>query len=241
MPKTTDKILDQYDPEYGRSEDLSIRVRAPIALITNPSVSRVCRTTYPFATHGCLRGLMRAIYPHTSVDYGIRRLHLMKPIQYDSFTSNEVASFGRMPFNTGDKDRRSQRRNTVLFDVDWVIDFYIKMVLPPRNAGDNLAKLVKQFLVHLRDGHRDQNPYVGLRENLADCELYDSPSRSRRLDTVATDVDPGLMYFDHPVINMGGDRRQPVNKSYYANVKMVGGVVEYPEWRSVVQQGMVIG
>lgn len=241
MPKPP-SLIEQYDPVYGRSEELSLRVRAPIALVTNPAMSRTHRTTYPFPTHGCLRGILRTIYPHSSVDYAITRLFLMRPIQYDSFTTNEVSSFTREPFNVCDRNRRSQRRNTALFDVEWIFDFYLKMVLPPRNAGDNVAKLVKQFLVHVRDGYREQSPYVGLRENLlSEYELYPSPSKSRVIKTVAEDIDQGLMYFDHPVVNAGGDRRQPVNKSYYANISMVNGVVDYPDWRSVLKHGMVLG
>ncbi|CAN5195500.1 type I-C CRISPR-associated protein Cas5c [soil metagenome] len=159
--------MSQYSPA------LSIRVKGPIAVFTDPTM-KVERMSSPVMTPSAARGLVESILWKPAIRWHVERIKVLAPIRFISFRRNEVNSRvptlpralirdgGMPPMLVADEDR-AQRNTVALRDVDYVVDLRFSMT---KRAGseDNVAKFVDMFQRRVEKGQHFAQPYLGCRE-----------------------------------------------------------------------------
>src|SRR5579875_3302807 len=130
---------------------LCLRVWGERACYTRPEM-KVERVSYDVMTPSAARGLLEAIYWKPAIRWVIDRIHVLKPIRFQSFRRNEVgakasAANAASAMRTGStiglgvvvEDNRQQRATTLLVDVDYVIEAHFELTVRA-GADDTEAK-----------------------------------------------------------------------------------------------------
>ena len=186
--------------------------------------AKVERMSYPVPTPSAIRGFLSGIYEKPPEFYWqIKRIEVMKPIQFISFRRNEVKSkVGKTPIDV--EDDRTQRQTVALRDVRYRITAAIMRRDGVRNV---LTSLERQALRRIESGKCFFQPSLGLREFVdyfAPADLAAQP--------IPMDLDLGTMLYD--VFDL--DRFEVAEKcNPYVTLfraKMSQGVVEVPEFHS---------
>ena len=202
------------------------------ALFSRPEM-KVERVSYDVMTPTAARGVLEAIHWKPQMAWRVRRIHVLKPIRFESIRRNEVGSkiatgkIGaamRAGSTAGlamhvDEDRQ-QRAATVLKDVAYVIE--ADVALSARGRADPAESVQKHLEIARRRAAKGQcfhHPYLGTREFACDFELLDGevpkPDAAlhgeRDLGWMVLDVDyaPGL-------------------EARFFRARMVDGVIEVP-------------
>jgi len=134
-------------------------------------------------TPSAARGVLEAIHWKPAIVWVIDRIHVLKPIRFQSFRRNEVgakasASLAQRGMNAGStaglglvvEDNRQQRATTLLVDVAYVIEAHFEMTA---KAGpeDTPAKHMSMFNRRAGSGQCFHRPCLGTREFAADFAL----------------------------------------------------------------------
>ena len=205
-----------------------LRVGGRYACFTRPEM-KVERVSYDVMTPSAARGILEAIHWKPAIVWRIDRIHVLKPIQFQSIRRNEVgkkvpAGSVRAAKNRGSieslysivEDNRQQRASTVLIDVDYVIEAHFD-ITGKASESDNEGKHLDIFNRRARNGQCFHQPCLGTREFAADYTLIekdDLPS------AVNESRDLGWMLYDIDHEN----ERQPL----FFRAEMKQGVVEIP-------------
>src|SRR5215472_14281089 len=110
-----------------------------LACFTRPEM-KVERVSYDVITPSAARGILDAIHWKPAIRWVIDRIHVLKPIRFQSIRRNEVGSKAsaaniKKAMNRGsleglhllvDEDRQ-QRASTVLADVEYVIEAHFEL------------------------------------------------------------------------------------------------------------------
>jgi CRISPR-associated protein Cas5d len=159
-----------------------LRVWGPFACFTRPEM-KVERVSYDVMTPSAARGILEAIHWKPAIRWEIDRIHVLKPIKFQSFRRNEVgakmsADKAKSAMRAGStaglglvvEDNRQQRAATLLVDVDYVIEARFSMTA---KAGpeDTPAKHLCMFNRRAEAGQCFHRPCLGTREFAADFEL----------------------------------------------------------------------
>jgi CRISPR-associated protein Cas5d len=109
------------------------------ACFTRPEM-KVERVSYDVMTPSAARGILEAIHWKPAITWTIDRIHVLKPIRFQSFRRNEVGtkiSFdkARRAMRSGDiaglglvvEDNRQQRATTLLVNVAYVVEAHFEM------------------------------------------------------------------------------------------------------------------
>jgi len=152
------------------------------ACFTRPEM-KVERVSYDVMTPSAARGVLEAIHWKPAIVWVIDRIHVLKPIRFQSFRRNEVgakasASLAQRGMNAGStaglglvvEDNRQQRATTLLVDVAYVIEAHFEMTA---KAGpeDTPAKHMSMFNRRAGSGQCFHRPCLGTREFAADFAL----------------------------------------------------------------------
>ena len=146
------------------------------ACFTRPEM-KVERVSYDVITPSAARGILEAIHWKPAILWVIDRIHVLKPIRFESVRRNEVgsklsASNVSNAMNAGqisdklftfvDEDRQ-QRAATILRDVAYVIEAHFELT---NFAGpeDNEGKHLDIFNRRARKGQCFHMPCLGVRE-----------------------------------------------------------------------------
>jgi CRISPR-associated protein Cas5d len=209
-----------------RSPTLSMRVRGPWAVFTNPAL-KVERISEPVMTPTAAVGLLSAVLWKPAIDWRIERIKVLAPIAYTSIRRNEVTSKAPTPSVTvmrGEApyphyfadDDRAQRNTIALRDVDYLIEAHF-VITRFAGAEDNIAKFVDMFRRRVGKGQHFHAPYLGTRECAADVlPPDDAPSPipdSRELGRIVWWIEYGP----------AGRAR-----AHYFSARLVNGVVDVP-------------
>ena len=202
------------------SPPLTIRVRGPLAVFSNP-ILKVERMSVPVMTPSAARGLIESVLWKPAIRWHVERIKVLAPIRFTSFRRNEVNSRvptlsktlirdgGTPPVLVADEDR-AQRNTVALRDVDYVVDLSFSMT---RRAGpgDNVAKFVDMFRRRVERGQHFAQPYLGCREFPADvtnaenapAPIAESRSLGRLLWDIEFDPTAGNLpvFFDAELVN----------------------------------------
>lgn len=213
------------------SYGLKLHVWGDYACFTRPEM-KVERLSYDVMTPSAARGIVEAIYWKPQIRWMIDRIYVLKPIRFETFRRNELASKiseakVNQAMKKGDSrdlkvfmdDDRQQRAATILRDVGYVIDAHFQIV--PGSGDEGLeAKHFAALRRRARKGQCFHRPYLGNREFPAYFELIEDELPETELGTVDRDRDLGWMLYDIDF----SDGMAPT----YFRARMVDGAIEVP-------------
>ncbi|MDO4777820.1 MAG: type I-C CRISPR-associated protein Cas5c [Cardiobacteriaceae bacterium] len=202
------------------------------ACFTRPEM-KVERVSYDVMTPSAARGILAAVHWKPAIRWVIDRIHVLKPIRFESVRRNELGSkisaskvSGAMRRKRVEdlyaliEDDRQQRAATVLKDVGYVIEAHA--VLTARaGEGETIAKHIEMFKRRATKGQCFQQPCMGVREFPAHFAWVDEDSLPEsELPENERDRDLGWMLHD---IDFDGS-----NLPHFFRAEMKNGVVEVP-------------
>lgn len=153
---------------------VKIRVWGEYACFTRPEM-KAERVSYDVMTPSAARGILEAIHWKPALVWRIDRIHVLKPIQFDSIRRNEVEhkisarniktalTGGAIDLHQYAAEERQQRAALVLRDVEYVIEAHFELT-DKAGEGDNAGKHCDIFTRRARTGQCHMRPYFGCRE-----------------------------------------------------------------------------
>lgn len=179
------------------------------ACFTRPEM-KVERVSYDVMTPTAARGILEAIHWKPAIRWMVDRIHVLKPIRFQSFRRNEVgaktnataaeramrkATTEGLGLNV--EDNRQQRATTHLVDVAYVIEAHFDLT-DKAAADDTPAKHVSMFNRRAEAGQCFHRPCLGNREFVADFALIPevAPLPASTLPEDQCNRDLGWMLYD---------------------------------------------
>lgn len=196
------------------------------------------RVSYDVMTPSAARGILDAIHWKPAIRWAITRIHVLKPIRFESLRRNEVGS--KVPagsvaqamksgstaglFNLVEEDRQ-QRAATILRNVGYVIEANFSLT-SRAGTDDSVGKHLDIFNRRARKGQCFQMPCLGVREFPANFQLIE-PNEPLPLgpSDLAGERDLGWMLHD-----IDFDRAMTPR---FFRARMQDGVVDVPAWDGV--------
>lgn len=216
-----------------------LEVSGDFACFTRPEM-KVERVSYDVITPSAARAVFEAILWKPAVRWHVRRIEVLKPIQWISLRRNEVASVvstrnvdTAMKTGTGDlalyvEDDRQQRAGLFLRDVAYRLHADLEF-LAERDPQASATKYYEMFERRAGKGQCVNQPYLGCREFAAAFRLVtDASAEPPPVDETR---DLGFMLHDLDFSNPA----EPSPRFYRAN--LVKGVVDVPAWDSAEVRG----
>ena len=152
------------------------------ACFTRPEM-KVERVSYDVPTPSAARGILEAVHWKPAIRWIVDRIHVLKPIRFQSFRRNEVgakasAVLASRAMARGTTDGlglvvegvRQQRASTLLVDVAYVIEAHFERT-ERAGADDTDAKHLSMFNRRAASGQCFHRPCLGTREFAADFAL----------------------------------------------------------------------
>ncbi|MCR1827854.1 type I-C CRISPR-associated protein Cas5c [Pseudomonas oleovorans] len=206
------------------------------ACFTRPEM-KVERVSYDVITPSAARGILEAIHWKPAICWVVDRIHVLKPIRFESIRRNEVggklsaASVGKA-MKAGRTDNlvtlveedRQQRAATVLRDVRYVIEAHFELTARA-DETDSEGKHLDIFKRRARKGQYFHAPCLGVREFPASFELIepDAPLPAVHADLLG-ERELGWMLHDIDFAHEMTPR--------FFRAAMCDGVIEVPALRS---------
>lgn len=224
-------------------EVVRLKVMGELACFTRPE-AKVERVSYPVMTPSAARGVLEAICWKPEFQWYVRRILVLREIQYVCIRRNEVqgtipvkkvrdwmrnpASFEPYLADSAgvhgpQGENRTQRNTLALRDVAYIIEASVEL----RNGSraTDLAKYREMFLRRAERGQCYHHPYLGIREYAADFMLPDSHEQP-----ITDSADLGLMLFD---VEYTPQRNRPL----FAPAKLEAGVLDVEAMRREAKPG----
>ncbi len=152
------------------------------ACFTRPEM-KVERVSYDVPTPSAARGILEAIHWKPAICWVVDRIHVLRPIRFQSFRRNEVgikasaanAAAAMKAASTAGlgiavDDNRQQRATTLLVDVAYVIEAHFELT-GTAGANDTEAKHLSMFNRRAEAGQCFHRPCLGAREFPAEFAL----------------------------------------------------------------------
>jgi CRISPR-associated protein Cas5d len=208
-------------------------VRGSRACFTRPEM-KAERVSYDVITPSAARGVLEAIHWKPAIRWVIDKIHVIKPIRFQSIRRNEVGSKISeanviRAMNAGridglalyvDEDRQ-QRAATILKDVAYVIEAHFELTSKAQD-DDTEAKHLNMFSRRAAAGQCFHQPCLGTREFPAEFGLVEG-----KIDVPHPDLkgsrDLGWMLYD---IAFDNDRLP-----MFYRPTMVDGVIDVAKFR----------
>jgi CRISPR-associated protein Cas5d len=216
---------------------IRLQVEGEFACFTRPEL-KAERFSYDIMTPSAARGLLDAIHWKPAIRWSIDKIHVLKPIRFQSLRRNEVK--GKIPagsvkramtsgnlddlhIDISDTNNRNQRATTLLIDVAYVIEARVSMT-KAAGAEDNATKHREIFTRRARKGQCFHQPCLGTREFAARFRLIEPDVPLPQAIPVTSDL--GLMLWDI-------DHAAPGKPSMFYRAKLDAGVMHVPPPGSV--------
>jgi CRISPR-associated protein Cas5d len=219
------------------SYGIKLHVWGEYACFTRPEM-KVERVSYDVITPSAARGILEAIHWKPAIRWQVDRIHVLKPIRFESIRRNEVGSkigLGSVKkamnaqstqdlYTVSDEDRQ-QRAATVLRDVGYVIEAHFELT-SKATAEDNEGKHVDQFKRRARKGQCFHQPCMGTREFVAHFALLDDGDAWPTCDLTEADRNRDLGWMLHDIDFAAGNTPQ------FFRAELKDGAVEVPAFHS---------
>jgi len=166
------------------------------------------RVSYDVMTPSAARGILEAIHWKPAIRWVIDRIHVLKPIRFETIRRNEVGNKipetkARSAMRRGSleglftvaEDDRQQRAATVLRDVGYVIEAHFELT-DRAEPNDTAAKHHCMFKRRAAKGQCFHRPCLGVREFPADFTLIEADLPASALAEAERDSDLGWMLHD---------------------------------------------
>jgi CRISPR-associated protein Cas5d len=219
------------------SYGIKLHIWGDYACFTRPEM-KVERVSYDVITPSAARGILEAIHWKPAIRWQIDRIHVLKPIRFESIRRNEVGSkvsarnvttamnakSTQDLYTVSDEDRQ-QRAATVLRDVAYVIEAHFDLT-SKASADDNEGKHLDQFKRRARKGQCFHQPCMGTREFVAHFALLDEGDAWPESTLAEADKnrDLGWMLYD---INFSNG-----NVPEFFRASMANGIIDVENQRS---------
>lgn len=179
------------------------------ACFTRPEM-KVERVSYDVPTPSAVRGILEAIHWKPAILWVINRIHVLKPIRFQSFRRNEVgakasAATAERAMRAGRtaglglvvEEERQQRATILLTDVAYVVEAHFEMT-GRGGPEDTPAKHLAMFNRRAEAGQCFHRPCLGTREFPAEFALLPpgAPLPGSTLPADQRDRDLGWMLHD---------------------------------------------
>ena len=206
------------------------------ACFTRPEM-KVERVSYDVITPSAARGILDAIHWKPAIRWHVDRIHVLKPIRFESIRRNEVggklsAAAVAKAMKAGstaglathvDEDRQ-QRASTVLRDVAYVIAAHFELTAKA-GADDTVGKHLDIFNRRARKGQCFQTPSLGVREFPASFALLEDGDALPEADASLLEArDLGWMLHDIDFVDGMTPR--------FFRAEMRNGVINVAPWRA---------
>ncbi|MGM0914601.1 MAG: type I-C CRISPR-associated protein Cas5c [Pseudomonadota bacterium] len=208
------------------------------ACFTRPEM-KVERVSYDVITPSAARGILEAIHWKPAIRWCIDRIHVLKPIRFESLRRNEVA--GKLPASTVSKamkagrvddvayyvdQNRQQRAATILRDVGYLIEAHFEFT-PRADESDTPGKHLDIFNRRARQGQCFHMPCLGTREFPANFALVETAAGMPSVDArLKGERDLGFMLHDIDFAN----GKTP----HFFRATMQDGVIEVPPFEEAL-------
>lgn len=207
------------------------------ACFTRPEM-KVERVSYDVITPSAARGILEAIHWKPAIRWQVDRIHVLRPIRFESIRRNEVGSkvsarnvLSAMKakstqdlYTVADEDRQ-QRAATVLRDVAYVIEAHFELT-DKAGADDNEGKHLDQFKRRARKGQCFHQPCMGTREFPAHFTLLDDADEWPASALSDADKSRDLGWILHDIDFAAG------NTPRFFRAELKNGVIEVPAFQS---------
>ncbi|KMY68405.1 CRISPR-associated protein [Desulfocarbo indianensis] len=179
---------------------VTLRVTGEYACFTRPEM-KVERVSYDVMTPSAARGILEAVYWKPAIRWVVKRIHVLKPINFTNLRRNELARkipVGSIkkamksggPLEVFIEDDRQQRAALVLRDVDYLIEAEFQFT---SQEDQNEGKHLDVFNRRAAKGQCFHRPYLGCREFAARFQPQEGPAPASPL---AGERDLGWMLWD---------------------------------------------
>lgn len=210
-----------------------LHVWGEFACFTRPEM-KVERVSYDVITPSAARGILEAIHWKPAIRWTVDRIHVLKPIRFQSIRRNEVGAkasaslaSGAMKRGTTDglglavDENRQQRAALVLVDVAYVIEAHFTLT-GKAGLDDTAAKHISMFNRRAQQGQCFHRPCLGTREFAAEFALIGEGAALPECELAgdARNADFGWMLHDIDFANG--------NESRFFRAQMEGGVIDVP-------------
>jgi CRISPR-associated protein Cas5d len=209
------------------------------ACFTRPEM-KAERVSYDVITPSAARGLIEAIHWKPAIRWVVDKIHVLKPIRFESIRRNEVGSkiptagangvsaamksgsIAKLFLDVADPDNRAQRASTILKDVAYVIEAHFELT---HKAGDDdtEAKHLEMFKRRADKGQCFHQPCLGTREFPAEFSLIEGDPPASQLPPDQRNKELGWMLYD---IDFDNDRLP-----MFYRPTMVEGVIDVAKFR----------
>jgi len=206
------------------------------ACFTRPEM-KVERVSYDVITPSAARGILEAIHWKPAIRWQVDRIHVLRPIRFESIRRNEVGS-KLSPANVTKAmkagsttglasyvdEERQQRAATILRDVAYVIEAHFELT-DKAGPDDTVGKHLDIFNRRARKGQCFHAPCMGVREFPACFALIENgadwpkPHPQRE-----TDKDLGWMLHDIDFVQGMMPR--------FFRARLANGIVHVPPWQA---------
>ena len=196
------------------------------------------RVSYNVRTPAPARGIAGAVHWKPAIRWHVDRIHVLKPIRFESIRRNEVG--GKLSpasvtkaMKAGstaglatyvDEDRQ-QRAATILRDVGYVIEAHFEMTAAA-GADDSVGKHLDIFNRRARKGQFFHAPCMGVREFPAFFKLLEEADPLPEVDASLKGAPQDLGWMLHDI-----DFQQGMTPRLF-RARMVDGVIDVPAWQS---------
>jgi CRISPR-associated protein Cas5d len=201
------------------------------ACFTRPEM-KVERVSYDVMTPSAARGILEAIHWKPAILWVVDRIHVLKPIRFQSFRRNEVgakasaarAEQGRKAGSTAGlgiqvEADRQQRATTLLTDVAYVIEAHFELTARA-GAEDTPAKHAGMFNRRAATGQCFHRPCLGTREFVADFALIGEAEALPATGLPADQRDRDLGWMLHDIDHAAG------RTSRFFRARLADGVLD---------------
>ncbi len=169
---------------------------------------KVERVSYDVMTISAARGIIEAIHWKPAIRWTIDRIHILRPIRFQTFRRNEVTS--KIPAGSARaamrrksldglgiavSQDRQPRATIALYDVSYVIEAHFRMTDRARE-DDTPAKHIEMFKRRASTGQCFHRPCLGCREFAADFDLVEGAMPHSELPEEQRNRDLGWMLYD---------------------------------------------
>lgn len=204
---------------------IQLRIFGDYACFTRPEM-KVERVSYDVMTPSAARGILEAIHWKPSIRWHIDRIHVLKPIRFETIRRNEVANKisassikramkgGSVDLHQYSCEERQMRASLVLRDVDYVLEAHFQLI-ESASEQENEGKHCDIFRRRAQKGQCHMQPYLGCREFPANFTLLEGDIPPSELKG---EKDLGWMLWD---IDFSNDM-QPV----FFRPTMKNGIIE---------------
>lgn len=186
---------------------VKLHVWGASACFTRPEL-KAERVSYDVITPSAARGILEAIHWKPGMRWVVDRVHVLKPIRFETVCRNEVGRkvavskvSGAMRRRTTAgvqllvEDERLYRATTLLRDVGYVIEAHF-VLSDAAESSDTGAKHLAMFNRRVTRGQCFHRPYLGTRECAADFAPIDGAMPGSALPPPERDRDLGWMLYD---------------------------------------------